>query len=185
MSKAAALCLVLVLESGAVLAQGASSTGGGAENWIVSETTSPLDYAPVIIASAWSSERANSPAMQLSIQCRRGRTDLVIVSPALTGRPEDYRVSYAVNDGRPVNLVSGLAASGTGIAIREDVVRLLTGLPARGEIGFQFARPQAAPPQPALQARYDLGPLKTVLERIAGPCKWPAPAPAPPKAQPQ
>jgi len=181
MSKAAALCLLLVLESGAALAQGASSTGGGAENWIISETTSPLDYAPIIIASAWSSERANSPAVQLSIQCRRGRTDLVIVSPALTKRPEDYRVSYIVNDGRPVPLLSGLAAAGTGIAIKEDVVRLLTGLPGRGEIAFQFTVPPAAP----VQAWYDLGPLKAVLERIAGPCKWPTAAPTPPKAQPQ
>jgi hypothetical protein len=183
MSKAAAICLALMLPSGPAVAQGAAaSTGeGAAETWIVTETTSPLDYAPVTIASALSSDPANGRSVQLSIQCRRGRTDLVIASAALTGRPEDHRISYTVNDGKPVTLLSGLAASGTGIAIREDVVRLLTALPSRGDIALQIAVPQATP----LQARYALTPLKTVLERIAGPCKWPVTAPASPKAQPQ
>ena len=99
----------------------------------------------------------------------------------MTGRPEDHRVSYTVNDGRPVILQSGLAASGKGISIREDVVRLLTALPGQGEIAFQVAMPQAAP----LEVRYALGPLKSVLERIAGPCKWPVTALAPPKAPSQ
>ena len=182
MSRAAAICVALVLQSGPADAQGtAASTREAAESWIVSETTSPLDYAPVIIASALSSDRANGLAIQLSIQCRRGRTDLVIASPPLTGRPEDHRVSYVVNDGRPVALQSGLAASGKGISIREDVVRLLTALPGQGEIAFQVAMPQAAP----LEVRYALGPLKSVLERIAGPCKWPVTALAPPKAPSQ
>ena len=183
MSRAAAFCLALALPSGPVVAQGmaAPTAEAAAESWIVSETTSPLDYAPVIIASAMSSDRANGPVMQLSIQCRRGRTDLVIVSPALTGRAEDYRVSYIVNDGQPVTLLSSLAASKTGIAIKDDVVRLLTALPGRGEIAFQVDVPRAAP----LQARYALGPLKTVLERMATPCKWPVTTPALPKAQPK
>jgi len=179
MNRAAAICLALALPSGPVVAQGTgTSVGEAAEGWIVSETTSPLDYAPVIIASALS---ANGPAVQLSIQCRRGRTDLVIVSPLLTDRPEGHRVSYILNDGRPVTLQSGLAPTGKGIPIREDVVRLLTALPGQGEIVFQVAMPQAAP----IEARYALGPLKTVLGRIAGPCKWPVTAPAPAKAPSQ
>ena len=169
MSRAVALCLALALSSGNALAQ--------------SETTSPLDYAPVIIASAWSSD-SDGPAMQLSIQCRRGRTDLVIASPALTGRPEDYRVSYTVDDGPMVMVPAGRAASGTGIAIRDDVVRLLTGLPHRGELAFQVALPPAAP----LQGRYALTPLHAVLDRMAVPCKWSTATdspPAAPRAQPK
>ena len=61
-----------------------------ADNWIVSETTSPLDYTPVAIATALSSAGPDGAILQLSIQCRGGRTDLVITGPALTGRGEDY-----------------------------------------------------------------------------------------------
>ena len=73
MSRAAAFCLALALPSGPVVAQGMAAPTGetAADNWIVSETTSPLDYTPVIIATAsFAVSRANSPAMQLSIQCR-------------------------------------------------------------------------------------------------------------------
>src|SRR5205814_781646 len=140
MRKAAALCLslglVLALASGPARAQGASAAAPretSAANWIYTETVSPLDYAPVVIASAWSSER-DGPVMQLSIQCRRGRTDLVLASPAMTGRPEEQRLTYSVNDGPPVALPAGPATTGGGLAIRDDVVRFLTALPANGDI---------------------------------------------------
>jgi hypothetical protein len=156
----------------------ASPAPGGApaaDNWIVSETTSPLDYTPVAIATALSSGGPDGAILQLSIQCRGGRTDLVITGPALTGRGEDLVVSYVVNDGQPVVVAGGAPASGAGVAIRGDVVRLLTSLPDQGEISFRVTSRQGA----ALDGRYDLAGLKIVRVRLAGPCKWPAAAGAP------
>jgi hypothetical protein len=92
-----------------------------ADNWMVSETTSPLDYTPVAIATASSGGGPDGAPLHLSIQCRGGRTDLVIGGPALTRRAEDYVVSYAINDGQPVVVAAGTPASGTGVAIRGDV----------------------------------------------------------------
>jgi hypothetical protein len=146
-----------------------------ADNWIVSETTSPLDYTPVAIATAFSSGGPDGAILQLSIQCRGGRTDLVITGPALTGRGEDSVVSYVVNDGQPVVVAAGTPASGAGVAIRGDVVRLLASLPDRGDIAFRVTPRQGA----ALDGRYDLAGLKIVRVRLAGPCKWPAVAGAP------
>jgi hypothetical protein len=146
-----------------------------ADNWIVSETTSPLDYTPVAIATAVSSGAPDGAILQLSIQCRGGRTDLVIKSPALTGGGEDSVVSYVVNDGQPVVVAAGTPASGAGVAIRGDVVRLLESLPDRGEISFRVTPRQGA----ALDGRYDLAGLKIARVRLAGPCKWPAVAGAP------
>ena len=94
----------------------ASAVAPAADNWIVSETTSPLDYTPVAIATASSRAGPDGATMQLSIQCRGGRTELVIASPAVTRRAEDYVVSYAVNDSQPVVVAVGTAASGTGVA---------------------------------------------------------------------
>ena len=140
-----------------------------ADNWIVSETTSPLDYTPVAIATAsFSSEPGG--AMQLSIQCRGGRTDLVIGGPAVTRRVEDYVVSYGVNDGQPVVVAVGAPAFGTGVAFKGDVVRLLASLPDRGEVFFRIAARQGG----ALEGRYALGGLRVVLDRLAVPCRWPA-----------
>ena len=111
--------------------------------------------------------------MKLSIQCRGGRTDLVIGGPVFTRRSEDYLVSYVVNDGQPVVVATGTPASGTGVAVRGDVVRLLASLPDRGEVAFRVTTRQGA----ALEGRYALAGLKVVLERLAVPCKWPAGAP--------
>ena len=109
--------------------------------------------------------------MQLSIQCRGGRTDLVISGPTVTRRVEDYVVSYGVNDGQPVMVAVGAPAFGTGVALKGDVVRLLASLPDRGDITFHVTTRQGGA---ALQGRYALSSLKIVRDRLAAPCKWPA-----------
>lgn len=146
-----------------------------ADNWIVSETTSPLDYTPIVTASISSAGASDGATMQLSIKCRAGRTDLVIDGPTLARRAEDYVVSYSVNSGQPVAVAAGTPASGTGVAIRADVLPLLTSLPDHGEIAFRIAARQGA----ALEGRYALAGLKIVLDRLAGPCRWPTAASAP------
>jgi hypothetical protein len=148
----------------------AASRAPAADNWIVSETTSPIDYTPVAIATASASDGPDGSPLQLSIQCRGGRTELVIGGPTLTRRGEDYLVSYGVNDGQPVVVATGTPASGTGVAVRGDVVRLLASLPDRGEVAFRVTARQGA----ALEGRYALAGLKIVLDRLAVPCKWPA-----------
>ena len=146
-----------------------------ADNWIVSETTSPLDYTPVAIATALSSGGPDRAILQLSIQCRGGRTDMVISGPTVTHRAEDYVVSYAVNDSQPGVVAVGTPASGTGVALRGDIVRLLASLPDRGDIAFRVTNRQSV----TLEGRYALTGLKTLVARLAVPCKWPATAGAP------
>jgi len=140
------------------------------DNWLVSETTSPLDYTPVAVATASSGDGPDGATMQLSIQCRGGRTDLAIGGPTLTLRAEGYVISYAVNDGQPVVVAAGTPASGSGVAVRGDVVGLLASLPDRGDITFRVASRQGT----TLEGRYALAALKTLLARLAVPCKWPA-----------
>src|SRR5215472_8796671 len=45
-------------------------------SWITSVTTSPVDYSPIATATTSSREVASGSAMQLSIRCRGGRTEL-------------------------------------------------------------------------------------------------------------
>jgi hypothetical protein len=148
-----------------------AKTAPAADDWTVSETTSPFDYTPIAIATASASGGPDGAAMQLSIQCRGGRTELVIGSAALARRGEDYAVSYAINDGSPVVLPTGTPASGTGVAIRGDVVRLLASLPERGDVTFRVDARQGGGTQ---QGRYSLSSLKIVRDRLATPCRWPA-----------
>jgi hypothetical protein len=148
-----------------------------ADNWIVSETTSPFDYSPVAIATVSTNSGPDRAPLRLSIQCRGGGTELVIASAALTQRGETYAVSYDIDDGRPVALATGTPASGAGVAVKGDVVRLLASLPDRGNISFRIAARQGEGRGATLEGRYALAGLKAVLKRLAAPCKWPAAAP--------
>ena len=110
--------------------------------------------------------------MQLSIQCRNGRTDLVIASTALAPRAEGYAVTYDAKDGKPpVALPFGLPPSGAGLAIRGDVVRLLMSLPAQGEVLFRVSGQGVV-----VEGSYGLAALKSVLGRMTRPCNWQSPA---------
>jgi hypothetical protein len=145
-----------------------------ADVWIVSMTTSPIDYTPVGIATSTSGAVPDGTVLRLTLQCRAGRSELAIGGPSLTRPKEDYRVSYTVNDGPPVAIASGASALGVGVTFKEDVRRLLASLPDQGEIAFRVVASDGS----ALEGRYALAALKSLLHRMAAPCGWSASADA-------
>jgi hypothetical protein len=140
-----------------------------AENWIVSETTSPVDYTPIIAATAASRRGADGASMQLSIHCRRGRTELVVTGPAVTLRGEDYSISYRINDEQPVQLAAATPSFGAGAAFKGDVVRLLQSLPDEGGISIRlFTRAGVV-----VDGYFQLSGLRMVRDRVSTACRWP------------
>jgi len=139
------------------------------ENWIVSETTSPVDYTPIVTATAFARGNSNGSSMQLSIRCRTGRTELVVTGPAFPRSREDYAISYRINDDQPVQLAAAPPSSGTGVAFTGDVVRLLQSLPEEGEVTIRLVSRAGA----AQEGHFLLGGLKSVRDRLAAVCKWP------------
>ena len=140
-----------------------------AEEWVVSQTTSPLDYSPIAVASATSKAGPDGSVLQLSIQCRGGRTELVLVSPSLVAQKEDYVVSYSINGATPILVLTAASQSGIGLAIKGDVVQLLRSLPERGQIAFRAGPRQQSK---AVEGQYALPSLKAVVNRLAAPCNW-------------
>jgi hypothetical protein len=138
-----------------------------ADNWIVSETTSPVDYTPIVAANT--SSRGPESSLQLSIFCRNGRTEMVVTGPALSRRGEDYALSYSINGNQPVRLAAGPPSFGTGAAFTGDVVRLLQSLPEEGDIAVRLSTRTGA----AQDGYFLLGGLKMVREKVAAACKWP------------
>ncbi len=139
------------------------------DSWIVSETTSPVDYTPIVAAKAASHGGSDGSSMQLSIHCRGGRTELVVTGPAVTRRGEEYAISYRINGDRAAQLAAGSPSFGTGAAFQGDVVRLLQSLPDEGNIAVHlFTRAGAS-----YDGYFSLGGLKMVRDKIAVACKWP------------
>src|SRR5205814_6207135 len=141
----------------------------GGRNWIVSETASPVDYTPIVTATTSSRGGSNGSATQLSIQCRRGRTELVVAGPAVSRSSEEYAISYRINDDQPVQLAASSPSFGTGAAFTGDVVRLLQSLPEEGGLTIRLSARTGV----AQEGYFLLGGLKMVREKVAAACKWP------------
>src|SRR6476620_8274982 len=142
----------------------------GSDNWIVSGTTAPVDYTPIVSATAVSTGGSDGSSMHLSIYCRGGRTELVVAGPTVSRSGRDYVISYRINDGQPVQLAAGSPSFGSGVAFTGDVVRLLQSLPENGHIAVRISARGGA----VQDGRFSLGGLKTVREKLAAACKWPS-----------
>jgi hypothetical protein len=131
--------------------------------WIVSETRSPVDYSPVAVATAASN------GLRLAIQCRGGRTEMVLSSTSTPLRSQEVLVAHAINGAAAVSLTIGAADTGTGLALKGDVPRFLMSLPEQGELALRVTDRAGD----AVEGRYALGALKKLVGRLAGPCAWP------------
>jgi len=138
-------------------------------NWTISETTSPVDYGPVVVAITPSLDGAEGSTMQLSIYCRNGRTELVVAGPAISGRGEDYTMFYRVNGSQPVQTAAGAPSFGTGVAFKGDVVRLLQSLPEEGKVAVRLSPRTGV----AREGSFSIGGVKMVQDKPAAACRWP------------
>jgi hypothetical protein len=139
-----------------------------ADSWIVSETTSPVDYRPIVAATT-SHHGPDGSSMQLSIHCRGGRTELVVTGPAVSRSGADYTIVYRVNDDQPVQLAAASPSFRTGAAFTGDIVRLLQSLPEVGVITIRLSTRTGT----ALDGYFPLGGLRTAREKVATACRWP------------
>ena len=139
------------------------------DGWVISETTSPVDYSPIATAITSSRKIADGTSMQLSIRCRGGRSEVAVTGPAITGRGDSYFMSYRVNGGPSVQLAGAASAFGDGVAFRGDVVALLRSLPGDGKLEVRLVSPTG----PELNGSFSLDGLDILRARIAATCQWP------------
>lgn len=147
----------------------AGPTGAGSE-WVISQTTSPLDYTPIATATTSSREVAGGSPLQLTMRCRGGRSELAVSGPAISGRAEDYVISYGAKSGQPVQVAAASPAFGTGIAFKVDPSVLFQSLGNDGELVVYIASRLGA----SQHGTFSLVGLEAVRTKIATACKWPA-----------
>jgi hypothetical protein len=165
---ALSLPIALTLASGIASAEDAPTpqTSGG---WVVSQTTSPVDYSPIATATTASRKIAGVPALRLSIRCRGGRTELAISGPAITPPGDDYFISYRVNGGQSVNFGGVAPSFGDGVAFKGDAAALLQSFPADGELAVDVMPLRGS----TQQGMFSLSGLETLRAKIGAICKWP------------
>jgi len=145
------------------------------DNWIISQTTSPVDYSPIVVATTMSLDGAAASTMKLSIRCRGGRTELVVAGPGISGRGDNYAILYRVNDGQQVQIAAVPPAYGAGVAFAGDIIGLLQSLPDAGSLSVHLT-PRAGT---ALDGMFSLGGWETVRAKLNVACKWSHPVAKP------
>lgn len=136
------------------------------DSWLVSETTSPVDYSPIVTAT---SSAVGGYDLQLTIHCRKGRTDVVVAGPTVSRSPHEYAVSFQVNAEPPTQLTAASPSFGSGVVFAGDVVQLLRSLPDDGQIVVRLSTRTGA----VQEGHFLLSGFRNVREKLGAACKWP------------
>jgi hypothetical protein len=141
-------------------------------NWVISETTSPVDYRPQIAAltTARASSSQDAPS-SLAIHCRAQRTELIISTTGSWKQATDgeVKVVYRINEEPLVEQRWRPAEAGRSLAFQGDVVRFLRSIPDGG----QFLVKVHAGKSPPYESTFKLAGLDPVRRKIAAACNWP------------
>jgi hypothetical protein len=142
-------------------------------NWIVSETTSPVDYRPQIAALTTARAAARDAPSSLAIHCRARRTELIVSTTGSWKQvPDgDVKVVHRINEEPSVEQRWKAVEAGKGLAFPGDVVRFLRSMPDGGRILVKVYAGKDLPSETTFQ----LAGLDSVRRKIATACNWPPP----------
>jgi hypothetical protein len=143
-------------------------------DWIVSETTSPVDYAPLTTAAIRLPVSVKDAPTTLAMRCRGRRTDLLVRTEGIwrVSRAGEVQVDYQINDQPAVRLAWTASTDGKTASYKDDAAGLLQSLPEGGRLKISVRDG----PGPSHEATFQLAGLDVVREKIAVACKWAPPA---------
>jgi Type VI secretion system VasI, EvfG, VC_A0118 len=151
-------------------------TTGSAQNqpadttWVVSETTSPLDYSPLITAVIRSTSSVKDAPNTLAVRCRGLRTELLLRMEGTwpASRASEIQVDYQINDQPFVRLQWTVSADGKTASYKDDAVGLLRSLPENARLKISVFDRQGL----GQEATFQLTGLDSVRKKIGLACKW-------------
>jgi len=140
-------------------------------NWIISETTSPVDYRPQITALTTARASFQDAPSSLAIHCRAQRTELIISTTGSWKQATDgvVKVVYQINQEPPIEQRWKAAETGRSFAFQGDVVRFLRSMPDSGQVLVKVY----AGKTPLYESTFQLVGLDPVRRKIAAACNWP------------
>jgi hypothetical protein len=144
-----------------------------ADYWTIAETTSPVDYSPLVVASTISLSTSDRAPSVLTISCRGGRTEVAVTRRDVS-HPGQYvgsvTVAYQINSQPAIEQRWAAAKVGNGVAYSGDTVRFLRSLPDEGEFHIRVLDGRRI----LQEASFLLRGLDLVRDKMASACKWPS-----------
>jgi hypothetical protein len=153
------------------------STVGSAQNqpadtaWVVSETTSPVDYAPLTTAVINATSSVENAPNTLAVRCHQARTELLLRTEGAwrATRASEVQVDYGINDQPVVRLQWTVSPDGKTASYKGDAVGLLRSLPE----GAQLKISVFDWPGVGQEATFQLTGLDSIRKKIGAACNWP------------
>jgi hypothetical protein len=141
--------------------------------WVVSETTSPVDYSPLITAVIHSTSSVKDAPNTLAVRCRGPRTELLLRAEGTwrATRASEVQVDYQINDQPFVRLQWTVSADGKTASYKDDAVELLRSLPEGARLKISVFDRQGL----GQEATFQLTGLDSVRKKIGLACKGMSP----------
>ena len=138
--------------------------------WIISETTSPVDYSPLVTAVVSSTSNVKDGPDTLSVRCRARLTELSIRTKGRWGVPRgnDILVDYQISGQPVVRQPWMLSADGKIATYKSDSVELLRSIPDGATLKIAVADKGNV----RLEATFELAGLAGIRQKVGTACKW-------------
>jgi hypothetical protein len=139
-------------------------------DWILSETTSPVDYSPLVTAVISATSDVKDGPNALSVRCRARHTEISIRTDRAWGvsRGNDLLVDYQINERPVVRQPWSLSADGKIATYRYDPVEFLRSIPE----GATFKIAVTARGNVRLAATFALTGLSGIRQKVETACQW-------------
>jgi hypothetical protein len=161
---------VAATSPGATTTSTATPSGTQGSDWTVSETTSPVDYSPLVTATLLPRPETKDAPMALVVRCRGRRTELGLRSEGSlrASRGGEIPVAHQVNDRPMVKLRWTASADGKTASYREDAVALLQSFSDGGQLKIMV--PDGSGRES--EATFQLAGWNAIRDKIATACMW-------------
>jgi hypothetical protein len=139
--------------------------------WVVSETTSPVDYSPLITAVIDSTSSVKDAPNTLAVRCSGPRTELLLRTEGAwrASRASEVQVDYQINDQPVVRRQWTVSADGKTASYKDDAVEFLRSLPDGVRLKISVFDGQGL----GQEATFRLTGLDNVRKKMGPACKWP------------
>jgi hypothetical protein len=143
-------------------------------DWVVSETTSPVDYSPLFSAVIRSTSGENDGPNSFAVRCRAQRTEVSLGTNGTWSAPRGnvLQVDHQIDDRPSVRQPWILAADGKTATYKDDAVELLRSIPDGAALKVAVADKDNV----RREATFQLAGLSAIRQKVAAACKW-TPAP--------
>ena len=139
-------------------------------NWVISETTSPVDCSPLVTTMIRSASQAKDAPSTLAVRCRGQHTELLVRTDGswATTRGGELRVDYQVNDRPPVGLQWILSSDGKTATYKDNPVGFLQSLPGGAHLKINAADRTSS----SHEATFLINGWDVIRKKIGTACKW-------------